>query len=79
MKISIFLIFVIFGVVSKWAEKALEDGKITITETVDLATDLAQILGVPLHIDLPQPEKELTLTDDELIAEVESRPHKTEA
>jgi hypothetical protein len=79
MKISIFLIFTIFGVVSKWAEKALEDGKITITEVVGLAEDLAQILGVPLHIDMPQPEKESTENSDEVIAQVEASPHKTEA
>jgi hypothetical protein len=79
MNISIFLIFRIFGVVSKWAEKALEDGKITITETVDLATELAQILGVPLHIDIPQPEKESSENWDEITAQVEARPHKPEA
>jgi hypothetical protein len=79
MNISIFLIFRIFGVVSKWAEKALEDGKITITETVDLATELAQILGVPLHIDIPTSSPEKDEQDHIGVDYTEPRPHKPEA
>jgi len=46
MKIPIFMIFRFFGVISTWAEKALEDGKITAVEGFGLVLALASILGV---------------------------------
>ena len=62
MKKSIFLIFQIFGIVSNWAEKALEDGKITIVEAIDLAVKIAGLLGIRTEIEmdglLPRPESE---------------------
>lgn len=53
MDISIFKIFMIFGIVSSWAAKALADGKITIIEAVELATKLAGVLGITLAIEVP--------------------------
>lgn len=58
MDISLFKIFTIFGIVSTWAAKALADGKITITEAVELATLLAGILGVTLAVEVPSIEIE---------------------
>jgi len=52
MPISIFKIFIIFGIVSRWADKALADGKITLMEVVDLAVDIAPILGVEAELNL---------------------------
>lgn len=46
MKIPIFMIFQFFGVISAWAAKALEDGKITAAEGLELVVSLAAILGV---------------------------------
>lgn len=79
MNISIFTIFRIFGAVSRWADKALEDGKITISETVDLAEDVSSILGIPLEIDIAPPKKEPIQTDDLIEAQAKPSPHKTEA
>ena len=52
MPISIFKIFIIFGIVSKWADKALADGKITLMELTDLAINIAEILGVEADLDI---------------------------
>lgn len=38
--------------VSAWSQKALDDGKVTLTEATELATDLCGVLGIPLEIDL---------------------------
>ena len=53
MSLSVFRIFQIFGIVSSWATKALADGKITLKEAVDLAAQVAEILGVPTEINVP--------------------------
>ena len=53
MNFSIFKIFQIFGIVSNWATKALADGKITLNEAVDLAMQIAEILGVTIEIEVP--------------------------
>ena len=53
MNFSIFKIFQIFGIVSNWATKALADGKITLNEAVDLAMQIAKILGVTIEIEIP--------------------------
>lgn len=50
---SIFKIFVIFGAVSTWAEKAFADGKVSAREYMDLGEQLAAILGIPLEHDIP--------------------------
>jgi len=46
MKIPIFLIFQFFGIISAWASKALEDGKVTAAEGLELVVALAGVLGV---------------------------------
>lgn len=48
---SIFLIMQVFGIVSAWLEKAMQDGRITILEAVELVTQLALLIGVPTDID----------------------------
>ena len=69
MGIPIFKIFTVFGVVSSWAEKALEDNELSIQETVDLAEKVAEILGVPLKVDLlPTRDKEPLSLDEEVVA-----------
>lgn len=57
---SIFKIFQIFGIVSTWATKALEDGKITLEEAVDLATKIAALLGVKIEIEVPAALEDMT-------------------
>lgn len=44
----------IAGVVMNWSSKALQDGKITLTEACDLATQIAAVLGVTVELDLPE-------------------------
>ena len=39
-------------VISTWATKALEDGKISAAEGLELIGELALILGVPLELDV---------------------------
>ncbi len=51
MKISIWKIFAIFGIISAWAQTALLDGKITLEEALDLVAQLAVALGLPLEYD----------------------------
>jgi len=70
MVISIFKIFSIFGAVSSWADRALEDGKITLQETVDLAESISKILGIPLEVDFFSAKAETT--DPLVTASVES-------
>lgn len=53
MPLSILKIFTIFGIVSAWAEKALEDGKITLPEAADLGERLGGILGIPTALEIP--------------------------
>jgi hypothetical protein len=79
MGLSIFKIFNIFGRVSSWADTALEDGKITLSEVVDLAEELAVILGVPLEIDIAPPATKNDESDHLSVDYTEPREHKTEA
>ena len=51
--INFWMIFMVFGAVSKWAEKALADGKITITEAAELGLILGGLLGIPTDINIP--------------------------
>lgn len=67
--ITIFKLFAIFGIVSGWSEKALEDGEITLTEAAELATDLGAHLGVPVRI-----EADL----DRRVADLNAEPPETE-
>lgn len=46
MKIPIFMIFQFMGAVSAWASTALQDGKVTAEEGLQLIITLAGILGV---------------------------------
>ena len=42
----------IMATVSEWSQRALADGKVTLTEAVDLVERVCPILGVPLEIDV---------------------------
>ncbi len=42
----------IMGVVSGWSVKALEDGRVTMKEGIELVQEICKILGVPTEIDL---------------------------
>jgi len=54
MDISIlFKIFSIIGIVSVWASKALQDGKVTIQEATELGLQLAAALGIETIVSLP--------------------------
>lgn len=64
--ISILKLFTLFGIVSTWAEKALKDGKISLTEAAELAERLGPLLGVPVDVQIPGlPNPEIDL--DELL------------
>ena len=52
---NFWMIFQVFGIVSAWAAKALEDGKITITEAAELAAQLGKLLGIPTDVNIPTP------------------------
>lgn len=71
MDFSFFKIFRIFGACSSWAEKACEDNKISIQETVDLAETVAQILGIPLEIDFAPPREEKPVQGNADLRELE--------
>ena len=43
----------IMGIVTDWSSKALEDGKITLPEAVDLAVRIAKALDIPTDIQIP--------------------------
>ena len=43
----------IIGEVSKWSEKALADGKVTIVEAIDLAERIGSVLGIKLELTIP--------------------------
>ena len=58
MKIPIFLIFKFVTIIGMWATKALEDGKITAAEGLELIAQLADIIGVPLELAIPDDVKE---------------------
>gem|GEM_PF-2243100 len=45
----------IIGQVANWSDKALEDGKITIVEAVQLAKLIGDTLGVRLELDFSLP------------------------
>lgn len=66
---SFMQIFIIFGIVSSWVEKALDDNVITLNEAADLATNLAPVLGITPNLDvstLTQPTPEASETEEEL-------------
>ncbi len=65
MYISILKMAAIFGIVSVWADKALSDGKVTLIEATALVTELAEVIGIPTDIQVPE-----SLPDSEQEAEV---------
>ena len=62
MRIPIFMIFKFVTIIGMWATKALEDGKITAAEGLELIAQLAEIIGVPLELTVP-PEVTKTIED----------------
>jgi len=75
MPIPIFKIFMVFGIVSMWATKALQNGKITLLEGADLASQLGVALGIPTELEIPAPAPE---TEEILIETEEKPPAETE-
>jgi len=59
MKIGILTMFQFITVIGAWSVKALEDGKITAKEALELVESLAMIIGVPLELDVPDTVKEI--------------------
>ncbi|TES93558.1 MAG: hypothetical protein E3J94_01280 [Desulfobacteraceae bacterium] len=54
MKIPFLMIFSFFGIISAWASKALQDGKISAQECYELVNALAEVLGVTLEFDVSE-------------------------
>jgi len=50
---NFWMIFRVFGIVSTWSEKALADGKITITEAAELGEQIGGLLGIPTDVSIP--------------------------
>jgi len=62
---NFWMIFQVFGIVSAWAAKALEDGKITIIEAAELGAQIGALLGIPTNVHIPTAEAiELTPATD---------------
>lgn len=74
MKIPIFMIFQFVMVIATWANKALEDGKITAIEGLELVGKLAGLLGVPLELDVPD---NITDTVKEITVDTEIKDEAT--
>ena len=62
MKIPLLMIFSFVFVIAKWAKTALEDGKISAQEGLELIQELAKIIGVPLEFDITNPSESITAT-----------------
>ena len=43
----------VMGVIAEWSAKALEDGKITAKEGMELVVELAKVLDLPPDIEIP--------------------------
>jgi len=59
MRIPILMIFQFITIIGAWSAKALEDGKITAEEGLELVQSLAMIIGVPLELEVPSGVKEV--------------------
>ena len=59
MRISIFMIFQFFSILSAWALKALADGKVTATEALELVLSFCALLGVTPEFQIPAPVETL--------------------
>jgi len=57
MKIPATTIFRIFTLLTSWGEKALDDGKISISEALSLIKKFAQILSVEVENDIDLEKK----------------------
>jgi hypothetical protein len=76
---NFFKILSIISLISSWMSKALEDGKITLREALELIGLLAPALGLPLDFEIadvlggPEPESQaaITLGDDAAEKEVD--------
>jgi len=75
---NFFKILAIISLISSWMSKALEDGRITLAEALDLISKLAGPLGLPLAFDVAEiiggPEKEAAIPLDEGVIEKEVDP-----
>jgi len=79
MKVPIFMIFQFFGIISAWSVKALEDGKVTIQEGLELVLSLTAILGVKPEFDISDymPKIDLVIekeSEEVLNADLEKKP-----
>jgi len=52
MRFNWFTAFSLVGILSKWLSKSMEDGRITLAETVELLLMIAPILGLDLDDDV---------------------------
>lgn len=68
MRIPLLMIFSFVTVIGAWAAKALEDGKITADEGLELIEKLAGLLGVPLELNVSE---EVTETIKDITGEQE--------
>jgi len=75
MKIPFLMIFSFFGIISAWAAKALEDGKISAQEAFDLIIALADVLGVTPQFDVSE---FLALSSQNAEADVIKQPVNSE-
>lgn len=66
MKIPLMMIFQFFFIISAWATKALEDGKITAIEGLQLIIALAGILGVKPEFDISDFMPEVSVNQDKV-------------
>lgn len=53
MKISFFKVFTVFTIIVKWADKALDDGRIDSEEALELVVSLLEAIGLPAEVILP--------------------------
>ena len=54
MGVSFLKVFAIFAIVSGWVKKAFADGKVSVKEGLELVTQLAEALEIPLEWDIPE-------------------------
>ncbi len=77
---NFFKILSIIGLISSWMKMALEDGKVTLREALELLELLAAQLGIPLDFDIALvvvasgPENLAAIDDGKDVVEVEPDP-----
>lgn len=57
-------VYIVIPIVLTWLLKAIADGKISASEIMELATQVASVLGVKLEIDLPGDDPKQVPTGD---------------